>query len=663
MRTVTYKADESLKKAVIPLGFVGENEHTRVVFKCAHIYKEYPSAVASISIRPPVGNEYPGIVVHDGDVVYWDITSADVAHRGLGEVQLTFTQGTKICKTYTAGTFVEKSIMGTGPVPVPLSDFIARASAAVTAIPETINAALEAAKESGEFNGEDGFSPILSVETILGGHRLTVTDDEGTFYVDIMNGVNGQDGFAPTVTVTDIDTGHRVTITDKYGAHTFDVLDGEGLTSFNYNNLYNKPTIGGVEVTGARSPSDYGAAELDGTGKVKSAQLPSYVDDVEEYASLSEFPATGESGKIYIALDTNLTYRWGGSTYVLISSALALGETSDTAYRGDRGKYAYDKAVAFETSKADKADTVLDTTLSRGRTANSTVGEGSIAFGNSVRATGKYAIATGSGTDARGLNETVIGSYNFPSYDYPDWLPDCVYQKGAKVLHTPNASTTPKKAYRANAEHTSGSTFDATKWDEIPGTSEDAFMIGNGTDSGHISRAMTVKWDGTATFMGNVYVQAGAIGDPADGKRLARIDELPVLNVASVAETQMIISSYSGDVGEVYETTRYYDETEQVYYYETSVDADDIAAIFTGGGNVLVHLTDDSENYTYLGYGEVYLQMVGYIPEYESGPNTIPAEFIFADPNGYLINSMTIGISGTGVSEDGKLRLYVTAVG
>ena len=85
-----------------------------------------------------------------------------------------------------------------------------------------------------------------------------------------------------------------------------------------------------------------GVAELDSNGKVPSSQLPSYVDDVLEYASRSAFPATGETGKIYVALDTNLTYRWGGSDYVEISPSLALGETSSTAYRGDRGKIAYD---------------------------------------------------------------------------------------------------------------------------------------------------------------------------------------------------------------------------------------------------------------------------------------------------------------------------------
>ena len=76
-------------------------------------------------------------------------------------------------------------------------------------------------------------------------------------------------------------------------------------------------------------------------GKIPATQLPSYVDDVLEYANLASFPATGESGNIYIAIDTNLTYRWGGSSYVVMSSSLALGETSSTAYRGDYGKVAY----------------------------------------------------------------------------------------------------------------------------------------------------------------------------------------------------------------------------------------------------------------------------------------------------------------------------------
>ena len=89
-----------------------------------------------------------------------------------------------------------------------------------------------------------------------------------------------------------------------------------------------------------------GYAELDAGGKVPSSQLPSYVDDVLEYANQAAFPATGETGKIYIAQDTNVTYRWSGTAYVEISASLALGETSSTAYRGDRGKIAYEHSQA-----------------------------------------------------------------------------------------------------------------------------------------------------------------------------------------------------------------------------------------------------------------------------------------------------------------------------
>lgn len=97
-----------------------------------------------------------------------------------------------------------------------------------------------------------------------------------------------------------------------------------------------------------------GLAELDDTGHVPVSQLPSYVDDVQEYASRSAFPATGESGKIYVAIDTNLTYRWSGSGYVEISPSLALGETSATAYRGDRGKAAYDHSQIKDGSNPHK---------------------------------------------------------------------------------------------------------------------------------------------------------------------------------------------------------------------------------------------------------------------------------------------------------------------
>ena len=107
-----------------------------------------------------------------------------------------------------------------------------------------------------------------------------------------------------------------------------------------------------------------GLAELDSSGKVPSSQLPSYVDDVVEgYLSGGKFyeesahttQITAESDKIYVDLATNKTYRWSGSAYVEISAGVALGETSSTAYRGDRGKIAYEHSQkAHAPSNAER---------------------------------------------------------------------------------------------------------------------------------------------------------------------------------------------------------------------------------------------------------------------------------------------------------------------
>lgn len=117
-------------------------------------------------------------------------------------------------------------------------------------------------------------------------------------------------------------------------------------------------------------------ADLDSNGLVLSSQLPSYVDDVLEYTAKSSFPTTGTTGKIYVDTSTNLTYRWGGSSYVEISPSLALGETSSTAYRGDRGKIAYDHSQsAHAPSNAEKNQNAF---------SNVTVGSTTIAADNTT---------------------------------------------------------------------------------------------------------------------------------------------------------------------------------------------------------------------------------------------------------------------------------------
>lgn len=61
-----------------------------------------------------------------------------------------------------------------------------------------------------------------------------------------------------------------------------------------------------------------GYAPLDAGGLIPSVHLPSYVDDILEYADFSSLPLVGEAGKIYLTLDDNLTYRWTGSIYLKV---------------------------------------------------------------------------------------------------------------------------------------------------------------------------------------------------------------------------------------------------------------------------------------------------------------------------------------------------------
>ena len=122
-------------------------------------------------------------------------------------------------------------------------------------------------------------------------------------------------------------------------------------------NLQSLATAIGTAVK-ARIPSSEkgqpnGVATLDGTGKIPSAQLPSYIDDVVEYASLASFPATGSSGILYIDLATNKQYRWGGSVYVAIDSG------SITSVAGKTGVVTLTTAdiTGLDTALSGKANT------------------------------------------------------------------------------------------------------------------------------------------------------------------------------------------------------------------------------------------------------------------------------------------------------------------
>ena len=250
MRSVTVRTAD-LKNIIINLGFVGENEHRQIRFDAKKDFEEYPHASASLTVVPPEGESYPAIIERNGDFVLWTITDSDVIGNGDGEIQLVFTEGEVVKRTCVARTKTDRSLVPTGSIPSGIDDFITRAGAALTAIPETINEALAEAKASGEFDGPAGPA-----------------------------GADGQDGFSPTATVVKSGKTATITITDKNGTTTAQVSDGEGGGTSDYSDLTNKPQIAGVTLSGNKSLADLGADPTsiiddtagDGdTGKVWSA--------------------------------------------------------------------------------------------------------------------------------------------------------------------------------------------------------------------------------------------------------------------------------------------------------------------------------------------------------------------------------------------------------
>jgi hypothetical protein len=169
----------------------------------------------------------------------------------------------------------------------------------------------------------------------------------------------GGDG-TPLILQTDSEIVYTslVPTTPTYGRSLIDkdYLDGE---------------LAGKEDTANKGAAN-GYAPLNSSSKIDNTYLPSYVDDVIEVANFAALPPTGEVGKIYITLDDNKTYRWSGSAYVEISASLALGETSGSAYRGDRGKIAYDHSQTTGNPHGTTA-TQVDALKRDGSNANSDI--------------------------------------------------------------------------------------------------------------------------------------------------------------------------------------------------------------------------------------------------------------------------------------------------
>lgn len=247
------------------LGYEGEQNRKAIRFFVGDMLAEYPGGLLVLQVSRPGENAKHDVeLTIDGDIATWIVGGYDLAKKGEGECQLKYSQGTAICKKKTWKTWIDESMEGQNasipPTWQDAEDRLLTAAGAVQAAVESYDEMTATATQLPEGSaptaemdhsgdapvlklgipkgdtghpGQDGVSPTVTVTDITGGHRITVTDANGSRYFDVMDGEDGepgqpgQDGVSPTLTVTNITGGHRITITDKNGTQTVDVMNGD----------------------------------------------------------------------------------------------------------------------------------------------------------------------------------------------------------------------------------------------------------------------------------------------------------------------------------------------------------------------------------------------------------------------------------------------------
>jgi hypothetical protein len=192
----------------------------------------------------------------------------------------------------------------------------------------------------------DVLTKLKTVDGTASGLDADLLDNqEGSYYLNFTNATNKP---SPVITLSG-DASGSATLTNM-GSATLNVTVADDSHNHIISNVDGLQSALDSKTNSSLLGAANGVAQLDANGFVPASQLPSYVDDILEYNGIVNFPATGESGKIYVDTLTNLTYRWSGSSYTEISKSLALGETSSTAYAGDKGKAVTDGLASHKNN-------------------------------------------------------------------------------------------------------------------------------------------------------------------------------------------------------------------------------------------------------------------------------------------------------------------------
>lgn len=532
MRSVSLRL-EDIRNMVLNLGFVGENEHTRVMIDCKKAYDQYPTASASLKVTPPEGETYPKTVERDGDFILWDVTDSDLTSEGSGEYQLSFSVGDVVAKSYIGRFRVCRSIVATGETPDAVQDWIDAAEDVLEAVEDAIPEGGTAGQVLGKLSDDD--------------YDLGWIDQTGGGGTSNYNELTNKPKIAGTTlsgdkSLADLGIASATDLAAKYtkpnsGIPASDLASGvvpdvtgkaDKVSSATNGNFAGLDSNGNLMDSGKKA-SDFLTSHQDISGKADKVSSATNGN----FAGLDSNGNLTDSGKKASDFLTSHQDISGKADKVSSATNGNFAGLDGNGNLTDSGKKASDFLTSHQdiSGKADKTDTVLLTSLSRGRKEGSTVGQNSFAFGNNVEATNYFSIAEGygtkatmpyaraegyetvaSGTGSHAEGDTTVaslsgmhaeGAYNVIPSAYPEWVANTHYYVGDKAV-TPGGSW----GIVCIVENTDSS-LNMAHWDYTSSTGNVAHVIGNG-DSSARSNAQMIDWDGNEYLAGDLYVHCNA---------------------------------------------------------------------------------------------------------------------------------------------------------
>ena len=249
----------------------------------------------------------------------------------------------------------------------------------------------------------------------------------------------------------EIEAGSGITVSGNNSTKKITIANSQTAFSGSYNDLTNKPNLSSylTSITSSNvttalgyTPEDpankntaNGYAGLDGSGLISSSLLPSYVDDVIEAANYASLPGSGASGKIYVTLDTNKTYRWSGSAYVEISASPG---STDSVTEGSTNLYFTESRARSSISGTGSISYNSSTgviSYTGGSSGIASVSEDTApTLGGNLTVAGYSIVSTSNGNIAlapNGTGKVVISGNSYPA----------VYGSNGQVLKTNGSGT------------------------------------------------------------------------------------------------------------------------------------------------------------------------------------------------------------------------------